>query len=372
MTATLPRRKRHPYYDFRMIDSYPAMIKMVVGGRGLGKTFGGKKKGIKKALRAKKVMLDGRLNSTNQFMYVRRTVEELKAAKLTFFTDIAEFFPNHDLRVEGAFGMAAEIVKRKPNEDDKEFKKRLKERKWFVICHFKALSVAQQQKSTSFTYVTVMYFDEFIIEDSAQNQYLKREVDALINLYNTVDRAQDKTTLFMFANSVSIMNPYFSYFKIRPDQLGEFSIHAGGNIVCHFPDSAEYQKSIYQTRFGKFIRDYMPEYAEYAVGNKFGDSHDSLVGNKSPDAKYKFTVETVEGYFSVWYDRLLGKYFILGTRPGNERILTFITANMGKGKILVNYAEPVIRNLRHAFNHGKVVFDEPSTRNAFVPIFDRK
>ena len=373
MTPVNPtlRRHSHPHYDFRKIDSYPAMIKIVVGGRGLGKTYGGKKKGIKAGIRAKKVMLDGRLNSTRQFMYVRRTVEELKAAKVTFFSDIAGEFPNHDLRIEGSLGMASERVKRKPGEEDKDFKRRVKERKWFVICHFKALSVAQQQKSTSFTYVTVMIFDEFIIEDSAQNHYLKKEVEALINLYNTVDRAQDKTTLFLFANSVSIMNPYFSYFKIRPDQLEEISIHAGGNIVCHFPDSADYQQSIYATRFGKFIKDYMPEYAEYAVGNAFGDSHNTLVGNKTPEAKYKYTVETSEGSFSVWYDRHIGTYFILAFRPGNERILTFVAANMGKGKIFVNYNEPLIKTLRYSFNHGKVIFDEPATRNAFVPIFDR-
>lgn len=370
MTATV-KTFRHPYYDFRKIDSYQAMIKIVVGGRGLGKTFGGKKKGIKKALRAKVVMLNGRWNSTNQFMYVRRTVEELKAAKVTFFSDIADMFPNHDLKVDGSFGLAAKIVKRLPGEETADFKKRVKERKWFIICHFKALSVAQQQKSTSFKYVTTMIFDEFIIEDSAQNGYLKKEVEALINLYNTVDRATDKTTLFLFANSVSIMNPYFSYFKIRPDQVEEISLHAGGNIVCHFPDSKDYQKSVYATRFGKFIKDYMPDYAAYAVGNAFSDAHDTLVGNKTPEAKYKYTVETVDGCFSVWYDRVLGTYFILAYRPGNERILTFIAANMGKGKIFVNYNEPLIKTLRYSFNHGKVIFDEPSTRNAFVPIFDR-
>ena len=372
MTATLQRkRKVHPYYDFRKVDSIDALIKMICGGRGLGKTYGGKRKGIKNAVRSAKVIRDNKLNASRQFMYVRRTLEELKAAKQTFFSDIGEKFPDYDFRVNGNVGEAAKRVKRRPDESDSDFRKRNKDRKWFIICHFAALSVGQQRKSSVFELVTIMIFDEFIIESSSQTPYLKNEVEALINLYNTVDRYQDKTVIYMLANSVSIMNPYFTYFKIRPDQLPELSMHAGGNIIVHLPDSKDYQNSVFQTRFGKFIKDYMPEYAAYAVGNEFKDAHDSLVGGKTPEARYKFTVETREGSFSVWYDISLGKYFVIAPRPGNERILTFVAANMGKGKILVNYAEPVIRSLRYAFNHGKVIFDEPATRNSFVTIFDR-
>lgn len=365
------KRKIHPYYDFRTIDSFMAFIKIICGGRGLGKTFGIKRKGMKKALRAKPVLLDGEWHAGEQFMYIRRTVEELKAAKATFFADITHFFPGWEFKVHGSVGLAAKIVRRKPGELDAEFKKRQKARRWIVIAHFKALSVAQQQKSTAFPLVTLMVFDEFIIERSSQGHYLKKEVEALINLYFTVDRGQDKTTLFLLANSVSIMNPYFSYWDIQPDRLPELSTHAEGDIVCHFPDSADYQKSIYETRFGKFISREMPEYADYAVGNEFKDANDLLVSEKTKDAKYKYSVETEVGTFSVWYDMKTGTHYILSKRPGNERILTMVPEQMDKGKIRVTYNEPVIKALRAAFNRGSVTFDKPGTRNAFVPIFDR-
>lgn len=370
------KRKTHPYYDFRKIDSYNAFIKFICGARGLGKTFGAKKRGIKKALNAGTVKLDGRYQAKEQFIYVRRTIEELKVAKMTFFADIAEHFPNYDFRVEGRYGEASKRITRKPGEDEAEYKKREKSRKWFTICYFSALSVTQQQKSTSFPMVTVIIFDEFIIERSSQSSYLKSEVEALINFYYTVDRGQDKTTIFMLANSVSIMNPYFSYWDIQPDRLPEISKHGMGDtygdVVVHLPDSKDYQKSIYETRFGKFIAANMPEYADYAVGNTFKDAHDSLVADKTKNAKYKYTVETERGHFSVWYDMREGTHYILSTRPGNERILTLLAENMDKGKIKVTESEPVIKSLRAAFNRGSVVFDKPGTRNAFVPIFDRK
>lgn len=359
------KRKVHPYYDFRKIDSFMAFIKIICGGRGLGKTFGAKRKGIKKAL-------NRRIADREQFIYLRRTLEELKAAKLTFFADIGEFFPDWDFRVNGPVGEASRRVKRKPDEKDVDFKKRVKSRKWITVCYFKALSVAQQEKGTSFPLVTMIIFDEFIIERSSQTTYLRSEVDALINFYSTVDRGQDKTTVYMLANSVSIMNPYFAYWKIRPDQLPEISQHSDGDIVAHFPDSELYQKSIFETRFGKFIQRTMPEYADYAVSNEFKDAADTLVKGKTSEAKYKFTIETADGVFSVWYDMKIGKHFVIAYRPGNERLLTMVPEKMDKGKILVTPSEPVIKGLRASFNRGSMYFDAPETRNAFVPIFDRK
>lgn len=366
-------RKAKPYYDYRTVDSYSdSWIRIICGARGLGKTFGAKRKGVKKALRAKKIMLNGELNSTNQFIYVRRTLEEIQAAKRTFFSDMATFFPNHDFKVIGTAGYAVERVKRNPGEEEKAYVKRVKARKYFIICHFKALSVAQQEKGTSFPYVTMIMFDEFVIEKSSQTVYLKSEVEALINFYNTVDRSEDRVTLYLLSNSVSIMNPYFMFWKIRPDQLPEISQHSEGDIVAHFPDSALYQAAIFETRFGKFIKRTMPEYADYAVGNEFKDAHDMLIKDKTKDAKYKFTVETNDGSFAVWYDMKIGKHFILAPLPGNQRILTMVPEKMDKGKLFVTPSEPVIKGLRASWNRGSMYFDAPETRNAFVPIFDRK
>lgn len=354
------KRKRHPYYDYRKLMSYNAFINILCGGRGLGKTFGAKRKGIRDAI-----------NKGEQFIYLRRTVEELKAARLTFFADIASEFPNYDTRVNGKMGQIAPRVEHRPDETDTEYAKRAKGRKWQTICYFVALSTAQNEKGTSYPLVTLIIFDEFIIEKSSMGRYLRNEVEALMNFYSTVDRGQDKTRILMLANSVSIMNPYFSEWNIEPDRLPEISVHADGDIVAHFPDSKDYQKSIYETRFGKFISKNMKDYADYAVGNEFKDANDKLIDDKTANAKYKYTVETAAGYFSVWYDISQGMYYVLSKRPGNERILTLIVDTMDRGKIRVTVNEPVLKTLKAAFNRGKVTFDKPATRNAFLPVFDR-
>lgn len=352
-------KKLHPYYDYRKLWSYNAVINFVVGGRGLGKTYGAKRQGIANCIKR-----------GEQFIYLRRYKEELKAARATFFADIEAEFPDWDARIFGSVGQISPRMVRKDTEDDNEWKKRQKNRQWITCCYFVALSVAQSQKSVAFPKVTLIIFDEFIIEQSANVQYLKNEVTAFLNFYNTVDRGQDKTRALLLANSVTIMNPYFAKWEIRPDKMPEISTLYDGFICCHFPDSKDFQNSIYQTRFGKFIAG--TEYAEYAVGNQFKDAHDKLIAEKTANAKYKYTLETEEGTFSVWYDMTLGTYFILAKRPGNERVFTLLPENMDKGKIRVSLNEPVLKTLRAAFNRGNVEFEKPSVRNAFVPIFDRK
>lgn len=352
-------RKKHPYYDYRKLFSYNAVFNFLVGGRGLGKSYGAKKKGIAAAIK-----------TGEQFMYLRRTLEELKPARATFFADIESEFPDYDMRLWGDTGQITKRIERKPDESDAQWKKRQNARQWQTVVFFAALSVAQSKKSVAYPKVTLIIFDEFIIERSSQSGYLKAEVDALLNLYNTVDRGQDKTRVLLLANSVSIMNPYFAKWEIRPDKLPEISTMHDGFILCHFPDASEYQKSIYQTRFGRFIAG--TDYADYAIGNEFKDAHDKLIADKTANSKYKYTLETEGGFFSVWYDVSDGTTYIQSKRPGNERILTMLPDSMDKGKIRVSYTEPVVRSLRNAFDRATVVFDKPSTRNAFVPIFDRK
>src|SRR5690606_5610588 len=97
-----------------------------------------------------------------------------------------------------------------------------KKRQWSTVCYFQCLSVGQQVKGASFDLVTSIVFDEFIIEKGLI-QYLPDEATAMTNFYSTVDRNQDKTRVYFLANSVSITNPYFLEYDIRPDQMPTIS-----------------------------------------------------------------------------------------------------------------------------------------------------
>lgn len=334
------------YYSFDKVLSFNAVYNMIVGGRGIGKTFGAKKKAIADAIK-----------NGDQFIYLRRYDKELKASVLTFFSDVEHMFPNYDLRVNGKVAEYAHVETR----DDKK-------REWRRMGFFMHLSTAQNQKSVAFPKVKTIIFDEFIIEKGAVH-YLPNEAAAFNNFYLTVDRYKDKTRVMFLANSVSMMNPYFIEYAIVPEAGRELMKFAGGFGVAHFPESEAFQSDVYETRFGKFIKE--SDYAEYAVGNAFADNHEGLLGAKNSRSKYSYSLETKTGTFSVWYSYMTDEYFIQEKRPKAELLFTMLADRMSADKQLMRYTDKPMQYLRAAFNKARVTFDSAKTRNSFTEIFKR-
>lgn len=337
---------RHPYYKYDKLYSYNGTYNFLVGGRGLGKTFGAKEKAIKAAL-----------TKGDEFIYVRRYKEELATARNTFFADIEYKFPKWDFRSNGMFAQTA------PAETRDE-----KKREWKTIGYFIALSTSQRQKSVAFPKVKTIIYDEFIIEKGMLH-YLPDEATVFNNFYSTVDRYTDKTKVFFLANSVSIMNPYFIEYEIRPDENSEFVIKEGGFIVCHFPEAENFSNSVYQTRFGKFIKN--SEYAQYAVGNTFDDNNNKMLAEKHSRAKYVFSLECKTGTFSVWHTNDNDEYFIQSKLPKAQIKFTLDATKMDSDKTLMTFTDRPLAYLRTAFRAGRVSFDKPSTRNVFTEVFKR-
>lgn len=338
--------KIHPYYNFDKLYSFNGTYNFLVGGRGLGKTYGAKVKAV-----------NAFFKNGDQFIYLRRYKNELTKARTTFFADIEHLYPDSDFRATGATAEVSPVSSR----DDKK-------RKWLTMGYFVPLSTSQMEKSVAFPRVKTIIFDEFIIERGAIH-YLPDEATVFNNLYSTVDRWQDKTKVFFLANSVSIMNPHFIEYEIRPDEGNEFVVKRDGFIVCHFPEAADFQSSVYETKFGKFIKD--SEYANYSVGNDFADNGDNLLQFKGPNSHYQFSIECRNGTFSVWYDMRPGQYFVQARLPKDQVMFTMIPQKMDEHKVLLTFSDKPLSYLRGAFKTGKMMFDSPSTRNTFTEIFKR-
>lgn len=334
-----------PYYSFDKVFSFNATFNFVVGARGLGKTYGAKKHVIRNAIR-----------NGEQFIYLRRYKTEL-VGRGTFFADIENEFPDYDFRVNGILAEYAPMATRHE-----------KKRVWKIIGYFVSLSTAQTQKSIAYPKVKTIIYDEFIIEKGALH-YLPNEAQGFNDFYSTVDRYKDKTRVLFLANSVSIMNPYFLEYDIKPDQEGAIVKRADGFIVCHFVESALFGTKVYETNFGKFIKN--SSYADYAVESQFKDNHNSMLGEKPSRAKYFISVETPAGVFSVWVDWGGPFFYIQEKRPKGEILFTTVAEWMTNDKILASNSDKLFQYLRSAFRTGKAFFDTPKSRNAFIEVFRR-
>lgn len=334
------------YYNYNKILSFNGTYNLLIGNRGQGKTYGAKKKAIKDAIK-----------KGNQFIYLRRYKEELATARNTFFEDIKDVFPEFDFRVRGFEAQWSLVIDRG-----------YKGREWFTMGYFIALSQSQNYKSAAFPNVKTIIFDEFIIEKSATH-YLPNESVIFNNFYSTVDRWKDKTRVFFLANSVSIMNPYFIAWDIVPNPGDEFIIKNNGFIVCHIADNQIFNDEVYETNFGRFIKN--SEYADYAVENVFADNTNTMLDLKDSKARYLFTLECSKGKFSVWYNIFTSYYWIQSKLPKQEEIYTIVSDKMDNDKILLSFTDRPLANLRTAFRQGNMSFDNQVTRNIFMEVFKR-
>jgi hypothetical protein len=353
LTNVLERaaKVKHPYYSFDKIMSYNAVYNFIPGGRGIGKTYG-----------SKKMAISNSINKGQQFIYLRRYKDETQKSKDTFFADIAHEYPEWDFRINGDKAERAAASTR----DEKK-------REWILMGYFMSLSVAQNVKSVAYPLVTLIIYDEFIIE-KGNKQYIRDESTAFDNFYLTVDRYKDKTRVLFLANAVSITNPFFLEYEIRPTGKEIQRLRPDPStglpfIAVQFVESEEFAKSIYQTRFGAFIKD--SDYATYAVGNQFSDNSDDLIELKTSRATYVYTLETAKGSFSVWVDNFVGKYYALARRPKQEVIYVTDPARMTEDKMLLLRNDRQLGILRTVFSRDMMRFDSPVTRNAMLDIFKR-
>lgn len=347
-----PQKVRYPYYDFGPLLSRNAVYNFAVGGRGIGKTYGAKKLAIRAWIR-----------SRDQFIYLRRHVEELKSRD-QFFADIQHEFPEWEFRANGNQFEAAPVS----TAEDKK-------RKWETMGYIIALSRGQQNKSIPYPLVKLIIFDEFILEKGLTH-YIPDEATVMQNFYSTVDRGQDKTRVIFVANAVSMMNPYFIEYGIAPDEKVEFKTYAknplsGQPFICaHFPKSEEFAAMFFQTRFGQFIKD--SDYAKYAVGNEFRDNRTDLVRPKNPRAKHQFNLLTKFGWISVWHDLVQNQFYVSRTLPANQREFTLVPEQMTKDRMLLFHNDDIVKRMRTGYRMARMEFDSPQAENIFLDVLNKR
>lgn len=196
----------YEYVNFIRWHSYGAIINLVQTKRGRGKSFTGKLWGL------------SRFQKHNKgFYWVRRTLEELKKDKSTFFKPkllkMLGISPD-DVKIEGDTG----YIKRR--------------RKWVDCVRFCALSNVVRERSSDDDRYDIMFIDEGYVTPEKVNAFRGDEVTALLDLFISKKR-EHKLTVYILGNTETINNPYYTYFGITPPPLGWSGIktYRGGTLL---------------------------------------------------------------------------------------------------------------------------------------------
>lgn len=337
------------FYDFGTLLSKQALINMTLSNRGAGKTYGFKKWAIKDFLKTGK-----------QFMYVRRYMTEFKSIN-TFFDDIRQAFKGVDFDVKGGKRGGQFFINGK------------------VAGYFYPLSSQAALKSSSFPMVNKMCFDEFILEKSSM-RYLQDECFAFFNMIETINRLRDTTKLhdllrvFLFANTITMVNPYFEFFDIQIAESKRFNVYPQYNndVVVEVYNNTDYVAAKKASRMGA-IMDKTP-FGRYAIDGAFYADDTSFIEKHPVHAEcmvcYRYGSDDV--YF--WVDRNNGLiYASYKGRGENKYFFTLTAEDHTENYLLMREASrnPYSRILVNAFQNGCMRFDDLSVKQKAIKILQK-
>lgn len=206
------------YYDWQKTMSYDSPLTIVIGARGIGKTYGLRLHCLREHIR-----------KGYRFVEIFRYKKELQEASRGYFDKLAqrkEFAP-YEFRSDATGG----YIRKAAGEGEKK-------EKWSRVCYFVPLTRFQEMKKNTFTNVKRIIFDEFILDRSnSYARYLPNEFSKVANLVDTVTREQagDKSAphAYLLGNAVDLINPYFAALGITTPPPHGISWHAGKTALIH-------------------------------------------------------------------------------------------------------------------------------------------
>ena len=327
------------FYSYDRIRSYNAIWNFIISNRGGGKTYGFKMMAIKNWLKNKK-----------KFIYVRRYKTEL-ADRMLFFDDVKHNFPNLEFKIQGhTMYINGE-----------------------VCGYFLALSTSQQKKSVSYPDVTLIGFDEFIV-DKSHIRYLSHEVEVALDLYETVNRqrtGKDKTKMFFMGNNISLVNPYFQFFNCIPTGKERFTVAKNGQITIELFTDEDFIKAKKETEFGQLTHG--TKYADYSIENKsLRDNNAFINPNKPKDCKFLLSVLYDNIEVGFWLSKNKGIIYCDKKIVDNKFRFTITKEDHKVNYYMYNTLSkfPTFREMLKYFQIGQMEFKDIEIKNHVYEIFN--
>lgn len=324
------------WYDKQQLLSHNKIMNMVLSNRGGGKTF-----------HFTRWAIDDFKKTGKQTVWVRRYGTELTdpekgiLVKNRYFDAVKEYYPDDELTIEGSCGLV--------NGE--------------VAIIFVALSTSRQMKSVNFPNVNKIIFDEFLITKD-RNGYLKAEVEIFLDLYETVARMRDNVRAILLANNISVVNPYFLFWNIKPDTSKRFTVQ--GQVCVEFFLDADFVNAKRQTRFGQLVSG--TRYGDYAIENKALLDTDTFIEPKTEHAEFMLGMKYNGVMFGFWVDYSVGLIFVNKQYDPYSYSLYCLQKDDHDANLLLIKSlsdSKRVQRIVYAFRNGLLRFADMQVKNQF-------
>ena len=348
------------YYDWNKTLSFDADVTMVVGARGIGKTYGLRLQFVRDWIK------DG-----SRFVELVRHKNELSDFSATYFNRIEENeeFPDYVFKTSPRH---AYIAIKPKNKDDKP--------KWQLIGYFGALTEAQAMKKRTYSKVKRMLLDEAVIDKRLDryHNYLPNEFGILANILDSVSRERSETEnnkrcrVYLLGNACDLLNVYFGAYGINVEPKPGYTWHKNKTMLLHYVKDYTYAKNkTNDTVAGRMLADTLDELV--ASGNEFVKASNDFVYKKPKNAKFYFGIVYKELNFGIWADEREGFYYVTEKIPKNSTPIFALTASDNKvNYIMAKKAEGTLKNFMDLYYIGIIRYETSYIKERFIILIINK
>ena len=338
--------KKNQFFEWGPVFSRQAPITMVVGARGLGKTYGLRKECISEYL--KKGL---------RFVEVSRFKSEQKAVSKGYFNRVSAEFPGMEFEVRGSEG----FVCRGTNEKGKKI--------WEKLCFFVSLTELQTAKKRTFDKVHRVIFDEAVIDRADRyHRYLPNEWELLAGLIDSVSRERAESTihpqLFLLGNAVDLSNPFFQQIGLMDEPQTGYHWHLKKLFLLVVPEAAEYSRAKEeQTLAGRMLAGTAA--GEAANWNRFSSEFAGVIAPKPASARFEVGLRWKEQEFGLWFDDREGRYHVTSKIPRGGKTLALSIGNVAVNTPLVQKNASFLKSIVSLASIDGLRFESLGLRSQF-------
>lgn len=238
------------YYSPQKMLSYNQYLNFIIGGRGIGKTFS-----------MKKHLFKAFLTKGTPFIYLRRNKSELdRIDKDKFFTIglLKQLFKDFEIIDSHASRVHAKIeFSYKDNPKNVLYITGTKiTLNGKIVCYLKSLSTWLDLKGSEYDDVYSIMFDEVLIDTTARKNYLKNEVESLLQFIFSVFRDRKNCHVYLLSNASNFNNPYFSYldFYNMDNNKRFYNLKSKATLIEFPPNSAFESEEDKENGFYKLLK----------------------------------------------------------------------------------------------------------------------
>lgn len=338
------------YYNWNDTFGYQADVTMVVGARGLGKTYGLREQFLRDAEKGWR------------FVQAVRYKAEVAPICADYFGKVLErndkYRNGYDFKYEGG-----KVFWRRKGEGSKA--------PFECIGYIVPLTSLQLTKQTTYHRVKRIAMDEAILDKRDRyHGYLASEYTLLADLVDSCTRQNpndgetDPVYLYLLANALDLVNPYFVRYGIKDVPPEGYSWHDGKHMLLHYVKDADYGTAKQtDTLAGRMLAG--TKEGALAAFNDFSQSDLSAIKKKPKHANWEFGINLNGKVYGIWYDSAEGFYHI-SYKHLESPIFTLTLADGSPDYISIRRRKRELETFIDLGAYGMFRYDSPEIQQDFL------